>query len=240
MKQLEPMIRKNAMTVSGKTVGENLRDYKVADEETIRPLSRPLSDKAGIVLVRGNLAPIGGVVKIGPAPRQDLEVHRQGALLHHRRRRHGGDQVEDHRARAMSSCCAGSACAAAPAWAWPRAWCSRSMARASAPMSRSSPTASCPGLVNKGLVVGEINAGGRDRRAARRWSPTATPSPSTPKRGTIHLDVPDAELATRRAKLKLAGPAFGGRLARDLRALGAAAVERRGAGASEIRNAEGF
>jgi dihydroxy-acid dehydratase len=65
MKQLEPLLDTSAMTVSGKTVGENLRGVTVSDEEAIRPLSRPLSDKPGIVFVRGNLAATCGVVKAG-------------------------------------------------------------------------------------------------------------------------------------------------------------------------------
>jgi dihydroxy-acid dehydratase len=65
LKQLEPLLDKSAVTVSGKTVGENIRDYKLEDQDTIRPLSKPLSDKSGIVIVRGSLAPTGGVVKLG-------------------------------------------------------------------------------------------------------------------------------------------------------------------------------
>jgi len=65
LKQLEPMLRTGALTVSGKTVAENLREVKVEDTETIRPLARPLSDKASIVIVRGSLAPDGAIAKLG-------------------------------------------------------------------------------------------------------------------------------------------------------------------------------
>jgi len=65
LKQLEPMLRTGALTVSGKTVAENLREVKVEDTETIRPLARPLSDKASIVIVRGTLAPDGAIAKLG-------------------------------------------------------------------------------------------------------------------------------------------------------------------------------
>lgn len=65
MKTLEPLLQLRARTVTGRSVGENLRDAKVKDEEVIRPLQRPLSRKPSIVIVRGTLAPAGGIVKLG-------------------------------------------------------------------------------------------------------------------------------------------------------------------------------
>ena len=65
MKTLEPLLRSAARTVTGRSVGENLRDAKVKDEEVIRPLQRPLSRKPSIVIVRGTLAPAGAIVKLG-------------------------------------------------------------------------------------------------------------------------------------------------------------------------------
>ena len=60
MKQLAPLLDLEALTVTGQSVGANLRDATVGDPEIIRPLDRPLSDKSGIVIVRGNLAPARG------------------------------------------------------------------------------------------------------------------------------------------------------------------------------------
>jgi dihydroxy-acid dehydratase len=65
LKQLEPILKTKALTVSGKTVGENIRSVKVEDEQTIRPMSNPLSDKASIVIVRGSLSPDGSIAKLG-------------------------------------------------------------------------------------------------------------------------------------------------------------------------------
>ena len=65
MKQLESMLDTAAATVTGRTVAENLADVKVADPEVIRPLQRPFAGKPGIVILRGNLAPEGAIVKIG-------------------------------------------------------------------------------------------------------------------------------------------------------------------------------
>ncbi|MBI3372003.1 MAG: dihydroxy-acid dehydratase [Betaproteobacteria bacterium] len=68
MKQLEQMLDRDALTVTGHSMGENLRDARVADEEIIRPVSRPIAAKPAIVLVRGSLAPEAGIVKVGIDP----------------------------------------------------------------------------------------------------------------------------------------------------------------------------
>ena len=65
MKQLQPMLDTSAMTVTGRTVGENLSDAQVLDADVIRPLDNPYSSSPPIVIVRGSLAPHGGVIKLG-------------------------------------------------------------------------------------------------------------------------------------------------------------------------------
>ncbi len=60
------LIHKDCLTVTGKTVGENLKDVKAFSyEEMVRPLSNPLYKTAPMAILRGNLAPEGAVVKIG-------------------------------------------------------------------------------------------------------------------------------------------------------------------------------
>lgn len=51
------------LTVTGKTLGENLTNAVVLDEEIIRPLTNPHSPFGGIAIMRGNLAPDGAVIK---------------------------------------------------------------------------------------------------------------------------------------------------------------------------------
>jgi dihydroxy-acid dehydratase len=65
LKQLEPLIDTSVMTVTGKTLGENLATVQVSDDEVIRPVSRPFSDRPPIVILRGSLAPESAVVKLG-------------------------------------------------------------------------------------------------------------------------------------------------------------------------------
>ncbi len=48
-------IRENALTVSGRTMGENIASAKILNEDVIRPYTRPLKDKAGFANLKGNL-----------------------------------------------------------------------------------------------------------------------------------------------------------------------------------------
>ena len=51
------------ITVTGKTVGENIKNCVNLNEEVIRPIDRPYSESGGIAILKGNLAPDSGVVK---------------------------------------------------------------------------------------------------------------------------------------------------------------------------------
>lgn len=53
----------NCMTVTGKTVGENIAGAVNKDPEVIRPVENPYSNTGGIAVLKGNLAPLGCVVK---------------------------------------------------------------------------------------------------------------------------------------------------------------------------------
>jgi dihydroxy-acid dehydratase len=54
-----------AKTVSGRTIGEEASQAKeTPQQEVVRPLSDPISPNGGLVILRGNLAPEGGVIKI--------------------------------------------------------------------------------------------------------------------------------------------------------------------------------
>jgi len=52
-------------TVTGKSLGENIRDAAVKDDDVIRPLSNPYRATGGLSILFGNLAPDGAVVKAG-------------------------------------------------------------------------------------------------------------------------------------------------------------------------------
>jgi dihydroxy-acid dehydratase len=60
------LIHRDALTVTGKTIGENLKNIRAcSDENIVRPLSRPFYPTAPMVILKGNLAPEGAVAKIG-------------------------------------------------------------------------------------------------------------------------------------------------------------------------------
>ncbi|MDQ2954660.1 MAG: dihydroxy-acid dehydratase family protein, partial [Pseudomonadota bacterium] len=48
-------IHADALTINGKTMGENVRRAKVQDSDVIKPYKRPMKDKAGFKVLRGNL-----------------------------------------------------------------------------------------------------------------------------------------------------------------------------------------
>jgi dihydroxy-acid dehydratase len=55
----------DCITVTGKTLGENIAQAQVKDTEVIRPLDRAYSERGGLAILFGNLAPNGAVVKTG-------------------------------------------------------------------------------------------------------------------------------------------------------------------------------
>jgi dihydroxy-acid dehydratase len=65
MKQLESLLDRQALTVTGRTVAENLATAAVHDDNVIRPLTRPFADKPSIVVLHGSLAPESAIVKLG-------------------------------------------------------------------------------------------------------------------------------------------------------------------------------
>jgi dihydroxy-acid dehydratase len=65
LKRLEPLLDRTARTVTGRTVGENLAAAAVHGDEVIRPLDRPFSPSASIVVLHGSLAPESAIVKPG-------------------------------------------------------------------------------------------------------------------------------------------------------------------------------
>ena len=57
------LLHEECMTVTGKTVGENIKNAVNRNPEVIRPLDNPYSKTGGLAVLKGNLAPDGSVVK---------------------------------------------------------------------------------------------------------------------------------------------------------------------------------
>jgi dihydroxy-acid dehydratase len=63
MKEILSLLHGDALTVTGKTVAENVADAKIMDSNIIRTMSDPWSKEGGLAVLRGNLAPNTGITK---------------------------------------------------------------------------------------------------------------------------------------------------------------------------------
>ncbi|MDF2573011.1 MAG: dihydroxy-acid dehydratase, partial [Sporomusa sp.] len=63
LKAVEPHLDASQLTVSGKTVGENLASVEKVVDDVIYSLDNPIRKEGGIAILKGNLAPNGAVVK---------------------------------------------------------------------------------------------------------------------------------------------------------------------------------
>ena len=68
------VLHTECLTVTGKSVGENIKDCVNLNPEVIRPIDNPYSQTGGLAVLKGNLAPDGGVVKRS-AVVEEMMVH---------------------------------------------------------------------------------------------------------------------------------------------------------------------
>jgi L-arabonate dehydrase len=90
VRELADVIHRDALTVNGKTMGENTADAPCWNREVIHERANPIRERAGLAVVRGNLAPNGAVIKPSAAT---------PALLKHRGRAVVFESIEDFKAR---------------------------------------------------------------------------------------------------------------------------------------------
>jgi dihydroxy-acid dehydratase len=83
-------LHKDALTVNGQTLWENVKDAECYDRNVIFPFSDPFKPIGGIAVLRGNLAPGGAVIKPSAA---------SPALMKHRGRAVVFESIEDYKAR---------------------------------------------------------------------------------------------------------------------------------------------
>lgn len=77
---LLPLLREEALTVTGKTLGEQTRGFVPFAQAVILPLDAPLDGDGGIKVLRGNLAPQGALIKTSAASTK-LLAHRGRAIV---------------------------------------------------------------------------------------------------------------------------------------------------------------
>lgn len=83
-------LHKDALTVSGQTIWDEVRDVRNWNEDVIRPVDHALTEQGGIAVLRGNLAPNGAVLKPSAA-----SAH----LLTHRGRAIVFEDIDDYKTR---------------------------------------------------------------------------------------------------------------------------------------------
>ena len=228
MKQLESLLDLDALTVTGRTVRDNLHDVVVSDEDVIRPLERPFSDKPPIVVLHGSLAPESAIVKLGVrGPGRKTRFDGHGDRVRERPRRHRRDREGRCHSRATCSSCAAWAPRADREWPDPRrAWCSRSTPRDLTDEVAFVSDGQLSGLCLKGIMVAEVSpesAVGGPLALVENGDRITIDVDAR----TLDLDVPEAELIARRVRARRARAAEVEGVSVDLPAQRAADVHRR-------------
>jgi dihydroxy-acid dehydratase len=68
LKSLSSLLNLDVLNVTGKTLRETLKDVEIKDSEIIRSIDNPFSSDGGLVVLKGNLAPDGAIVKTAATP----------------------------------------------------------------------------------------------------------------------------------------------------------------------------
>lgn len=68
MSRLKDQLHLSCMTVNGNTVAQNIALAKVTNDNVIRTVNNPISQRPGVAIFRGNLAPDGSIVKLSAVP----------------------------------------------------------------------------------------------------------------------------------------------------------------------------
>ncbi len=90
MKELGEKIHTDILTISGKTVKENLEKVELYDDRVIKPIHDPVKEESGIVVGRGNLCEEGAIIKPSAAT---------ASLMQHKGKAVVFEDIEDYKAR---------------------------------------------------------------------------------------------------------------------------------------------
>jgi L-arabonate dehydrase len=90
IKEMSSLIHKDAITVNGKTIAENCMNAEVYNRNIISTMQEPFKPESGIIVVKGNLAPDGAVIKPSAA---------SASLLKHTGKAVVFENIEDYHAR---------------------------------------------------------------------------------------------------------------------------------------------
>ncbi|WP_033290643.1 dihydroxy-acid dehydratase [Amycolatopsis jejuensis] len=77
---LSPLLHRDALTVTGRTLGEEIESAVIEDPRVIGTIAEPIAPPRGFAVVRGNIAPDGAIIRTGVAT-PELLVHRGRAVV---------------------------------------------------------------------------------------------------------------------------------------------------------------
>ena len=80
LERIRGLLKTDCLTISGKTLGENIAGAEVLDDDIIRPLDNPLYSEGGTFVLQGNLSPNGCVIKAS-ASDERLQQHTGPAIV---------------------------------------------------------------------------------------------------------------------------------------------------------------
>jgi len=81
LRELGPLLHGGALTVTGRTLAEEVADAEVHDRDVIAPLGSPRAPEGGLAVLRGSLAPRGAVIKVSAVSDPRLLRHRGPAVV---------------------------------------------------------------------------------------------------------------------------------------------------------------
>ena len=80
LKELLPLLDENALTITGQSLAKNLAKVESGDPAVIHSLDNPIADEGGLIFLKGNLAPGGGLIKKSAVP-ATMQHHRGPARI---------------------------------------------------------------------------------------------------------------------------------------------------------------
>ena len=93
LKRIESFLHLDCLTVNGATLGENIADAEVFNDDIIRPLDQPIAKAGGTFVLRGNLAPQGAVIK--PTAAEERLLKHIGPAIVFRDYNHMNERLKD-------------------------------------------------------------------------------------------------------------------------------------------------
>jgi len=82
LRELLPLLHRDAITVNGRAIADNVREARCWNDDVVRPLGAPIAAEGGLAILTGNLCPDGAVIKVSAAS-PHLLTHRGRAVVFH-------------------------------------------------------------------------------------------------------------------------------------------------------------